>query len=64
MPYLDVNISHISVISGDNRGICTGIAPKYEGGMAACVPVQNEYLLSYTSTCSVESGIQCAISIE
>ena len=42
---------------------CTGVAPEYEEGKAACVPVHEEYMLSYTSTCSVESGIQCAISI-
>jgi hypothetical protein len=42
---------------------CTGVAPEHEEGKAACVLVHEEYLLSYTSTCSVESGIQCAISI-
>ena len=39
------------------------VAPEHEEGKAACVLVHEEYLLSYTSTCSVESGIQCDISI-
>jgi hypothetical protein len=63
VPYMGVILSTVSIFSMLWYPFCTGIAPEYEGGKAACVLVHEEYLLSYTSTCSVESGIQCDISI-